>query len=262
MDAYRDSINNEIAAVAARLVVEEGLEYAAAKRRAVKQLGLNARTALPDNATLDAAVREYIAVFCPETQAVELQALRDVALLWMGRLSAFRPHLGGAVWHGTATRHSDIYIQLFCDDPKSAELALLDHRVEYHPGTVNGWRGEPVDVTMGHVNVIWQGDANAQALRCLAAATVPTSPLNVSGPETTSIRWLAQEFARRFGKPVEITGEEAPTAWLMNTGEAERLFGYPRIALKQMMGWVAEWVAHEQRMLGKPTKFEKRDGKY
>ncbi|MDP3626124.1 MAG: NAD(P)-dependent oxidoreductase [Hydrogenophaga sp.] len=124
------------------------------------------------------------------------------------------------------------------------------------------WRGEPVDVTMGHVNVIWQGDANAQALRCLAAATVPTSPLNVSGPETTSIRWLAEEFARRFGKPVAITGEEAPTAWLMNTGEAERLFGYPRIPLKQMMGWVAEWVAAEQRMLGKPTKFEKRDGKY
>ncbi|WP_231696551.1 NAD-dependent epimerase/dehydratase family protein [Ottowia caeni] len=124
------------------------------------------------------------------------------------------------------------------------------------------WHGEPIDVTMGHVNVIWQGDANAQALRCLAEATIPTSPLNVSGPETTSIRWLAQEFARRFGKPVEITGEEAPTAWLMNTGEAERLFGYPRIPLKQMMGWVAEWVANEQRMLGKPTKFEKRDGKY
>lgn len=144
MDAYRDSISNEMAAVAARLVVEEGLEYAAAKRRAVKQLGLNARTALPDNAALDAAVREYIAVFCPETQAAELQALRDVALLWMGRLAEFRPHLGGAVWHGTATRHSDIYIQLFCDDPKSAELALLDHRVDYHPGSINGWRGEPV----------------------------------------------------------------------------------------------------------------------
>lgn len=124
------------------------------------------------------------------------------------------------------------------------------------------WRGEPVDVTMGHVNVIWQGDANAQALRCLAAATVPTSPLNVSGPETTSIRWLAEEFARRFSKPVQITGEEAPTAWVMNTGEAERLFGYPRIPLKQMMNWVAEWVAAEQCMLGKPTKFEKRDGKY
>jgi nucleoside-diphosphate-sugar epimerase len=124
------------------------------------------------------------------------------------------------------------------------------------------WDGKPVDVTMGHVNVIWQGDANAQALRCLAAATVPTSPLNVSGPETTSIRWLAQEFARRFGKPVEITGQEAPTAWLMNTGEAERLFGYPRVPLSQLVAWVADWIAREQRLYGKPTKFEIRDGKY
>lgn len=127
---------------------------------------------------------------------------------------------------------------------------------------VKVWRGEPVDVTMGHVNVIWQGDANAQALRCLAAATVPTSPINVSGPETTSIRWLAEEFARRFDKPVTITGQEAPTAWLMNTGEAERLFGYPRVPLKQQVGWVADWVSREQRLYGKPTKFEARDGKY
>jgi hypothetical protein len=145
MEASRDVINTEIAAVAARLVVEEGLEYAAAKRRAVKQLGLPARTPLPDNATLEAAVREDIAVFCPQTQAVELLALRELALLWMERLQAFRPHLGGSVWHGTATRHSDIYLQLFCDDPKAPEWTLLDHRVEYHPGTVNGWRGEPVE---------------------------------------------------------------------------------------------------------------------
>ena len=144
MHTERDSHHADIAAVAARLVVEEGLEYAAAKRRAIKQLGLHARTPLPDNAAMDAAVREYIAVFCPETQAAELQALRTLALLWMDRLAAFRPHLGGAVWQGTATQHSDVYIQLFCDDPKSAELALLDHRVDYHPGTVNGWRGEPV----------------------------------------------------------------------------------------------------------------------
>ena len=145
MDASRDDISTEIAAVAARLVVEEGLEYAAAKRRAVKQLGLPARTPLPDNATLDAAVREDIAVFCPDTQATELRALRELALLWMERLEAFRPYLGGSVWHGTATRHSDIYMQLFCDDPKAPEWTLLDHRVEYHPGTVNGWRGEPVE---------------------------------------------------------------------------------------------------------------------
>ncbi len=124
------------------------------------------------------------------------------------------------------------------------------------------WRGEQIDVTMGHVNVIWQGDANAQALRCLAAATVPTSPLNVSGPETTSIRWLAEEFARRFGKPAHIVGEEAATAWLMNTGEAERLFGYPRVSLSRQIGWVADWISREQRLYGKPTKFESRDGKY
>lgn len=124
------------------------------------------------------------------------------------------------------------------------------------------WRGEKVDVTMGHVNVIWQGDANAQALRCLAVATVPTSPLNVSGPETTSIRWLAEEFARRFSKPACIVGEEAATAWLMNTGEAERLFGYPRVSLSRQIGWVADWISREQRQYGKPTKFESRDGKY
>jgi hypothetical protein len=144
MDLRRDDITAEIAAVAARFVVDEGLEYAAAKRRAVKQLGLPARTALPDNATLDAAVREDIAVFCADTQPAELRALRELALLWVDRLVDFRPHVGGAVWHGTATRHSDIYIQLFCDDPKAPELALLDHRVEYHPGEVPGWRGEPV----------------------------------------------------------------------------------------------------------------------
>lgn len=144
MDAYKEGAFADIAAVAARMVVEEGLEYGAAKRRAVKQLGLHTRTALPDNTSLDAAVREYIAVFCADTQAAELHALREVALVWMDRLTPFRPHLGGAVWQGTATRHSDIYLQLFCDDPKAAEFALLDHRVDYHPGSVNGWRGEPV----------------------------------------------------------------------------------------------------------------------
>ena len=123
------------------------------------------------------------------------------------------------------------------------------------------WSGQPVDVTMGHVNVIWQGDANAQALRCLAVATVPTTPINVSGP-MTSIRWLAEEFARRFDKPVTITGQEAPTAWLMNTSQAESLFGYPRVPLLRQIGWVADWIAREQRLYGKPTKFEARDGKY
>jgi hypothetical protein len=141
----RDDTTAEIAAVAARLVVDEGQEYAAAKRHAVRQLNLPARTALPDNDELEAAVREHIAVFCSDTQPVELRTLREIALGWMERLQAFRPHLGGAVWHGTATRHSDIYMHLFCDDPKQPEWALLDHRADYHPGTGIGFRGEPVE---------------------------------------------------------------------------------------------------------------------
>ncbi len=141
----RDDTAAEIAAVAARLVVDEGQDYGAAKRGALRQLGLPPRTPLPDNDALEAAVREHIAVFCADTQPAELRALRELALLWMDRLQAFRPHLGGAVWHGTATRHSDIHMHLFCDDPKQAEWALIEHRVDYHPGSASGWRGEAVD---------------------------------------------------------------------------------------------------------------------
>ena len=141
----RDDTAAEIAAVAARLVVDEGQDYAAAKRAAIRQLGMHTRTPLPDNDTVEAAVREHIAVFCADTQPAELRALRELALLWMDRLQAFRPHLGGAAWHGTATRHSDLHMHLFCDDPKLAEWALIDHRVDYHPGTGTGWRGEPVE---------------------------------------------------------------------------------------------------------------------
>lgn len=139
------SVSQEIAQAAARMVVEDGLEWGAAKKRAVRQLGLPARTPLPDNDEVEAAVREYIDLFCADTQPGELRALRELALLWMGRLEAFRPHLAGAVWHGTATRHSDIYLQLFCDDPKSAEISLIDHGVQYEPATVTGFRGEPVE---------------------------------------------------------------------------------------------------------------------
>ena len=139
------SLKEQIAAAAAAMVVEEGLEYGPAKRRALKQLGLPARTALPDNDLVEAAVREYIALFCADTQPAELAALRQLALFWMQRMAEFRPFLGGAVWRGTATRLSDIYIQLFCDDPKSAEIALIEHQVDYEPRTVTGFTGESVE---------------------------------------------------------------------------------------------------------------------
>lgn len=140
----------EIAITAARLVVEDGLEYGLAKRRAVKQLGLPPRTALPDNALLESEVREYIDTFCGDTQPAQLRALRELAVVWMQRLQAHRPYLGGAVWHGTATKLSDIYLQLFCDDSKAVEIELINQNQSYAPSTVNGLHGEPVEALSLH----------------------------------------------------------------------------------------------------------------
>ena len=139
---------DEIAASAARLVVEEGLEYGAAKRRAARLLGRHASrsAALPGNEAVEDEVRSYLALFCAETQPAELAALRAVASRWMGRLAEFRPHLAGAVWRGTATRLNAVQIELYCDDSKATEIALLDRRVPYEVASRPGPRGQDVDV--------------------------------------------------------------------------------------------------------------------
>jgi len=132
----------EIAATAARLVVEEGMEYAAAKRKAGRELGRRAE--LPSNEQLEDAVREHIELFCADTQPIELRALREAALPWMQRLQAFRPHLGGAVWRGTATRHSAVHIDLYCDDAKAAEIALINAGVSYDSASLERPGAEPL----------------------------------------------------------------------------------------------------------------------
>jgi hypothetical protein len=135
----------ELAAAAAALVVDEGMEYAAAKRKAARGLGVNKQ--LPSNEEVEDAVREHIAIFCADTQAAELQALREVALLWMQRLAEFRPHLSGAVWRGTATRLSAVHLDLYCDDPKAAEIALINAGVDYDVGALDkAGRREPLNV--------------------------------------------------------------------------------------------------------------------
>ncbi len=135
-----------IAATAARLIAEDGLEYGEAKRRALKVLGLSSRTRLPDNGLVEDAVREHLALFCADTQPLELRALRELARDWMRRLQPFRPHLGGAVWRGTATRNSDIYLQLFCDDSKSMEIELINQNLDYQVQQIKGFHGGMVDV--------------------------------------------------------------------------------------------------------------------
>ena len=124
------------------------------------------------------------------------------------------------------------------------------------------WRGKPVDVTTGHANIIWQRDANAQALQCLTHAASPPFRINVTGPEIISIRTVAQRFGELFGRPVTITGQEAPTAWLSNSGKAQRLFGPPTVGVDQLIEWTADWVKHDGVTLDKPTHFEVRNGKF
>ena len=124
------------------------------------------------------------------------------------------------------------------------------------------YKGEAFDVTMGHVNVIWQGDANAQAIQCLAHANSPPAVFNITGPETISLRALAHRFGEKFEKEAKIVGEEAPTAWLNNAGKAQQTFGYPSVSLEQMIEWVAQWVEQGGSTLGKPTHFEERQGKF
>lgn len=146
-------------------------------------------------------------------------------------------------------------------------LIRLNYSVEFRYGVLfdiasKVFRGEPVDVSTGHVNVIWQRDAVDHIIRCLELAGSPAVPVNITGADVLSVRALAQRFGELLQRPVTITGREAETAWLNNAARAHERFGRPRTNLDQMLAWTAEWVRRGGESWGKPTGFEVRSGKF
>lgn len=121
---------------------------------------------------------------------------------------------------------------------------------------------QPVDVSMGYFNVIWQGDANAMVIQSLGHCQSPANILNITGPETLSVREVAGKFARIFNKDVRYTGREAETALLSDASVSHELFGKPQVSVDQMIEWIAGWIGEGKGLLNKPTHFEVRDGKY
>lgn len=157
----------------------------------------------------------------------------------------------------------------YCSRANATPLAILrlNYASEMRYGVLvdiaqRVWAGEPVDVTMGHLNAIWQGDANAAALSAFADLAVPPLLLNIAGPELLSVRQVAEEFAGRFRKPPRFTGAESPDVLLSNAQASQRLFGPPRVSAERMIAWIADWTARGGPTLGKPTHFEVRDGKF
>ncbi|MBE2243773.1 MAG: NAD(P)-dependent oxidoreductase [Burkholderiaceae bacterium] len=149
----------------------------------------------------------------------------------------------------------------------AGRLVRLSYAIDMRYGVLHDvaravFDGDDIDLSMGHVNVIWQGDANEQALRLLAHCTSPVTPINITGPGHISVRWLAGEFGRHFGCEPRVFGREVSNAWLEDTSLAISMFGKPRVPLETMIDWVADWVEHRGESLDKPTHFSTRDGSY
>lgn len=124
------------------------------------------------------------------------------------------------------------------------------------------YHNKPIDLTMGSVNVIWQGDANEYAIRALRHCDSPPKVINITGPETISVRWLAKEFGMHFDKQPQFINEEKPTALLNNASQAHKLFGYPKVSLQQMIEMTVEWLNNDGEVSDNPTHFQEREGAF
>lgn len=157
----------------------------------------------------------------------------------------------------------------YCSETQGQRVVQfrLNYAVELRYGVLvdvatKVYSGEPVDLTTGFANVIWQGDVCNQALLSLQLATSPSSVINVTGPETVAIRQIAEEFGKRFKKTPQFTSEENGMGYLSNASKANSLFGNPRVPLGKMIDWIAHWIELGGESIGKPTHFEAQNGKY
>jgi nucleoside-diphosphate-sugar epimerase len=226
------------------------------------------------NAALTWAMNTYVPAIVAET----FRASRVVAFS-TGCVYPFVPVDGGGADEATPPRppggdyatscvgRERMFEHLSAHFGTPGRLIRLNYAIDMRYGVlhdiaVNVRDGNQIDLTMGHVNVIWQGDANEVALRCLGRVTHPTTPINVTGPQTLSVRRLAERLGARLARSPRFTGSEAATGWLSNSQRMAAEFGPPRVGVERMIDWTADWVGRGMTSLGKPTRYEVRDGRY
>jgi len=157
----------------------------------------------------------------------------------------------------------------YCAKTFGTEVLLfrLNYAIDLRYGVLHDigqqvWNEQPVNNAVGHFNLIWQGDANCQALRALEYCASPAAILNITGPETVPVEYIAEKFGQLMGKQIRYTGQSGDKCYLNNAAKAAKLFGYPRVSLEQMVNWQAEWLMRGGKTLGKPTHFEVNNGKF
>lgn len=225
----------------------------------------------------DPALLQKMNVEMPRLVAERFRGSRIVALSTGCVYSFVAPESGGSI-EADATDPPGDYAnsckgreQAFQDaaarfGTRSA-LIRLNYSIDLRYGVLvdiaqNVLAGNPVDLSTGYVNVIWQGDAIRHTIRSLEHVAAPPLLLNVTGPDVLRVRDLAVEFGKRFDREVSFAGEERPTAWLNNPHKSHTLFGPPSVSIDQMLDWVADWLKGGGALLGKPTHFQARDGNY
>jgi len=227
--------------------------------------------------TGDEAYTWAMNTYLPARVAQRFRASRIVAFS-SGNVYPFLPIAGGGAveetplepvgeYATTAVGRERMFTHFSRQYGTPVTILRLNYAVEMRYGVLldigrKVFQREPIDLTMGSANVIWQGDANSVCLRSFSLCQSPPFILNLTGPETLSVRRVAIRFGEIFGVKPDLQGEESPTALLNNASRCHKLYGYPSVSLEQLIDWTAAWIGAGNETLDKPTHFEARDGKF